>query len=148
LTYVEEPIAPGQPRPRVTELYFDHWKVHGPCFAFERSTGKRLWSATLDWQGVNASNPADVRVLGLAARVAPPNRVPLRPERPDGMSFNVVALDKRNGQIYPLAEDLLSHQLNFCEQRPNLDRKTIDVQIDRNLHRLSFGNEPPPPAKE
>jgi hypothetical protein len=140
LTYIEPPVAPGQARPRVMELYFDQWRVHGPCFAFDRATGKQLWSAELGWQGINAAQAAEVPVLILAAKIFQPN--PANPRLFDGLKYTVDVLDKRTGRLVTLADDLVSHQLNFCEQRPNVDQKTIDVQIDHNLHRLSFGDPP------
>ncbi len=140
LTYVEPPAAPGQSRPRIMELYFDQWRVHGPCFAFDRSTGKQLWSAELGWQGINAAQATDVPILVLAARIYQPN--PANPRLLEGLKYTVDVLDKRTGRLLTLADDLVSQQLNFCEQRPNADRKSIDVQIDHNLHRLSFGDPP------
>ncbi len=137
LTYTEEPPAPNKLRSRVSELYFDQWKVHGPCFAFSRSTGKPLWSAELDWQAVNAAQPADSPVLVLAAKVFRPNAAATPPN--DGLKYKVDVLDKRSGRIVTLADDLLAQRFEFCEQRPNFDDKTIDVQIERSLSRLTFG---------
>ncbi len=136
LTNVDEPIAPGKAKPRVTLMNFDQWRVHGPCFAIDRATGKQLWSATLDWQGVNAAQPADVPILVLAAKVMLPSAA--QPRTVDTAKFKVVVLDKRNGQLLPLGEDLLSHPLNYSEQRPNFVGKTIDVQVERSVYRLSF----------
>ncbi len=145
LTNVDEPIAPGTAKPRVRLMNFDHWRVHGPCFAIDRSTGKQLWSATLDWQGVNAAQPADVPILVLAAKVmlpaaAEPRIVDTEKFKVvDTAKFKVVVLDKRNGQLLPLGEELQSNPLNHhSEQRPNFEGKTIDVQVERSVYRLSF----------
>lgn len=139
LTYTEEPGVPGQPRPRITELYFDQWKVHGPCFAFERATGKLAWTAKLDWQGVNAAQPAEIPVLLLAAKVT--GQVNLEKRSPLGP--NVAVLDKRNGKVLPLNEDWPpSPYQHFTELRAAPDRTTLEVQIDRKIKTLTFKGAP------
>lgn len=61
------------------------------------------------------------------------------PRTVDAAKFKVDVLDKRNGQLIPLGGDLLARTLNHSEQRPNFDDKTIDVQVERSVYRLSFG---------
>lgn len=136
LTNVEEPVAADQPRPRVTPLNFDHWRVHGPAFGFRRADGQKLWATTLDWHGMQAAQPADSPVLLLASRFQSIATMPQRVASP--AKFRVTALDKRDGSLLPLATDLRPDQYNLAEPRPNLADKTIDVQIERELHRLSF----------
>ena len=136
LTNVEEPVPADQPRPRVTPLNFDHWRVHGPAFGFDRATGQKLWAATLDWHGLQAAQPADSPVLLLASRFQTIGTLPQR--LATAAKFRVTALDKRDGSLLPLATDLPSLQINQAEVRPNAADKTIDVQIERELHRLSF----------
>lgn len=140
LTNVEEPVAADKPRPRVSLLNFDHWRVHGPAFGFERATGQQQWSASVDWDGLQAAQPADSPVLLLATRfqiVGGP-----QPQPPNSAMFRVSVLDKRNGRLMPLSADLRADQRNFTDLRPNLADKTIDVQIERELHRLSFEKSP------
>jgi len=136
LTHVEEPVAQDKPRLRITLLNFDHWRVHGPAFGFERATGRQLWTASVDWDGLQAAQPADSPVLLLASRhqvVGGP-----QPQPVTAPTFRVSVLDKRNGLLLPLATDLRADQRNFTDLRPNLADKTIDVQVERELHRLSF----------
>lgn len=136
LTHVDEPVAPDKSRPRVSVLYLDQWSVHGPAFAFDRATGKRLWTTTLDWQGVQAAQPADSPALLLAARV---HHVIGLEQRPGDLAkFHVSVLDKRNGRVLPLETGLRPDRNNFADIRPNFADKTIDVQIERDLHRLTF----------
>ncbi len=137
LTNVEEPLPPDKPRPRVTPLNLDHWRVHGPAFGFDRATGQRLWTTTLDWQALQAAQPADSPVLLLASRVH--NFVGLEQRVGDQSKFHVSVLDKRDGRVLPLATDLRPAQSNFADIRPNFADKIIEVQIERELHRLSFG---------
>ncbi len=136
LTHVDEPVAPDKSRPRVSVLYLDQWSVHGPAFAFDRATGKQLWTTTLDWQGVQAAQPADSPVLMLAARVH--NVIGLEQRPGDLPKFHVSVLDKRNGRVLPLETGLRPDRNNFADIRPNFGDKTIDVQIERDLHRLTF----------
>lgn len=136
LTNVEEPIPADQPRPRVTPLNLDHWRVHGPAFGFNRATGQRLWSASLDWQGLQAAQPADSPALLLASRFQMTGTLPQRLATP--AKFRVMVLDKRDGSLLPLATDLRPDQSKLAEIHPNLADKTIDVQIERDVHRLSF----------
>ncbi|MBC7821139.1 MAG: PQQ-binding-like beta-propeller repeat protein, partial [Planctomycetaceae bacterium] len=136
LTHVEEPVPIDKPRPRVSVLYFDHWSVHGPAFAFDRATGKQLWTTTLDWHGVQAAQPADSPALMLASRVH--NYVGLEQRPGDLSKFHVSVLDKRNGRVLPLESGLRPDRSNFADIRPNFADKTIDVQIERDLHRLTF----------
>ncbi|MFM9963894.1 MAG: PQQ-binding-like beta-propeller repeat protein [Planctomycetaceae bacterium] len=136
LTHVDEPVAPEKPRPRISTLYFDHWSVHGPAFAFDRATGKQLWTTTLDWHGVQVAQPADSPALLLAARVH--NFVGLEQRPADLAKFHVSVLDKRNGKVLPLESGLPPNRSNFADIRPNFLDKTIDVQIERDLHRLTF----------
>lgn len=140
LTHVEKPLAPDKPRTRVSVLNFGHWSVHGPAFAFDRATGKPLWTATLDWQGVQVAQPADSPTLLLAARVH--NFVGLEQRLGDLSKFHVSILDKRNGQLLPLETNLRPDRNNFADIRPNFAEKTIEVQIERDVHRLTF--EPTP----
>lgn len=146
LTYTEEPPVPTKLRTRVTELSFDQWRVHGPCFAFNRSTGKLLWSAELDWQSVNVTQPADSPILVLAATIFRPNAAGAAFN--DGLKYKVDVLDKRNGRIMTLADELLKQRFEFCEQRPDLDEQTIAVQADRTLYLLTFSEIPPPKSAE
>ena len=147
LTYTEEPPVPNKLPTRATELSFDQWKVHGPCFAFSRSTGKLLWSTELDWQAVSAAQPADSPVLVLAATIFRPNAAGTVLN--DGLKYKVDVLDKRSGRLTTLAHDMLKQQrFVFCEQRPDLNDKTIEVQADRTLYRLSFSETPPPKGVE
>jgi tetratricopeptide (TPR) repeat protein len=141
MTYTEEPPVPNKLRTRVSELSFDQWRVRGPCLAFSRSTGKLLWSAELDWQAVNAAQPADSPVLLLAAKVFRPSaaETPLT----DGLKYKVDVLDKRNGRLMTLADELLRQRFEFCEQRPDLDGQLIEVQVERMLYQLSFSETPP-----
>lgn len=136
LTNVEQPVAVDKPRPRITLLNFDHWRVHGPAFGFDRATGQRLWSATLDRDGLQVAQPADSPALLLSSR-AQANVGP-QPQPISPATFRVSILDKRNGHLLPLATDLRPNQSNFADPRPNLADKTIDVQIERDLHRLTF----------
>lgn len=136
LTNVEEPVPADQPRPRVTPLNLDHWRVHGPAFGFDRATGKQLWSTTLDWHGLQTAQPAESPVLLLASRFQTIVTLPQRLSAPP--KFRVTVLDKRDGSLLPLATDLRAEQSNLAEVRPNVADKTIDVQIERELHRLSF----------
>ncbi len=136
LTHVDEPVAPDKSRPRVSVLYLDQWSVHGPAFAFDRATGKQLWTATLDWHGVQAAQPADSPALMLAGRVL--NFVGLEQRPGDVAKFHVSVLDKRNGRVIPLETGLRPDRNNFADIRPNFADKTIDVQIERDLHRLTF----------
>ncbi len=136
LTNVETPIAADQPRPRVTPLNFDNWRVHGPAFGFDRVTGQQLWATTLDWHGLQAAHPADSPVLLLASRFQTIGTQP--PRIATAAKFRVTLLDKRDGSLLPLATDLRPDQNNLAELRPNVADKTIDVQIERELHRLSF----------
>jgi outer membrane protein assembly factor BamB len=140
LTHVEEPVAPNKPRPRVSVLYFDHWSVHGPAFAFDRATGKQLWTTTLDWHGLQAAQPADSPALLLAARVhhAAGNELPAG----EFAKFHVAVLDKRNGRILPFEANPRPDRNNSADIRPNLAEKTIEVQIERDLHRLTFAPMP------
>lgn len=136
LTNLEEPIPADKPRPRISLLNFDHWRVHGPAFGFDRVSGQQQWSASVDWDGLQAAQPADSPVLLLASRlqiVGGPQPQPANPA-----TFRVSVLDKRNGRLLPLSADLRADQRNFTDLRPNLADKTIDVQIERELHRLSF----------
>ena len=139
LTNVEEPIPADQLRPRVLLLNLDHWRVHGPAFGFDRATGQKLWSASLDWHGLQAAQPADSPVLLLASRFQTVGLLPQRLATP--AKFRVTALDKRDGSLLPLATDLRHDTSYLAELRPNFADKTIDVQIERELHRLTF--EPP-----
>ena len=138
LTNVEEPVAADKPRPRVSLLNFDHWRVHGPAFGFERTTGRQQWSASVDWDGLQAAQPADSPVLLLATRMQIVGGPQPQPQPPSPPTFRVSVLDKRNGRLLPLSADLRADQRNFTDLRPNLADKTIDVQIERELHRLSF----------
>ena len=136
LTHVEEPVPADKPRPRVSVLTFDHWSLHGPAFGFDRATGKQLWTTTLDWHGVQAAQPADSPALMLAARVH--NFVGLGQRPGDLSKCHVSVLDKRNGQVIPLESSLRPDRSIFTDIRPNVADKTIDVQIERDLHRLTF----------
>lgn len=136
LTNVEEPIAADQPRPRVTPLSLDQWRVHGPAFGFSRASGQKLWTTMLDWHGLQPAQPADSPVLLLASRFQIIGALPQRLAAP--VTFRVSVLDKRDGSLLPLATDLRYDQYNLAELRPNVAEKTIDVQIERNLHRLTF----------
>lgn len=140
LTHVEEPVAADQPRPRVTPLNIDQWRVHGPAFGFRRADGQQLWSTTLDWHGLQAAQPADSPVLLLASRFQSAPTLPQRLATPP--RFRVTVLDKRDGSLLPLATDLRPDQYNLADLRPNLTDKTIDVQIERELHRLTFEKSP------
>jgi hypothetical protein len=141
LTNVEPPAPPEKPQPRVSLLNFGQWRVHGPAFAFDRATAKRLWSSTIEWQGVDPAQPADCPVLLLAARVQNPSVNHKPPGHP--AYFQVAILDKRDGKVLVLAPNLLPDQRNFADIRPNLADRSIDVQIERELHRLTFAE----PAK-
>lgn len=134
LTNIEEPVPADKPRPRVSLLNFDHWRVHGPAFGFERATGRHLWSASVDWDGLQAAQPADSPALLLASRLQFVGGA----QPPSPATFRVSVLDKRNGRVLPLSADMRADQRNFTDLRPNLADKTIDVQIERELHRLSF----------
>ena len=136
LTHIDAPVAPDKSRPRVSVLYFGHWSVHGPAFAFDRATGKQLWTTTLDWHGVQVAQPADSPALMLASRVH--NFVGLEQRPGDLSKFHVSILDKRNGRVLPLETGLRPDRNNFADIRPNFGDKTIDVQIERDLHRLTF----------
>lgn len=136
LTHTEPPVPADQPRTRIRPLNLDHWRVHGPAFAFERATGKPLWTATLDWHALQAAQPADSPVLLLASQIQSPGVMAQRVSTPP--KFQVTAIDKRNGTLLPLATDLPATQHNLAEPRPNLADKTIDIQIDRERHRLVF----------
>ncbi len=136
LTHVDEPVAPDKSRPRVSVLYLDQWSVHGPAFAFDRATGKQLWTTTLDWQGVQVAQPADSPALLLAARVY--HLIGLEQRPGDLAKFQVSVMDKRNGRVLPLETGLRPDRNNFADMRPNFADKTIDVQIERDLHRLTF----------
>jgi len=136
LTNVDKPIPADQPRPRVTPLKLDHWRVHGPAFGFDRATGQKLWATTLDWHALQAAQPADSPVLLLASRFQLIETQP--PRIANAAKFRVTLLDKREGNLLPLATDLRPDQNNLAEVRPNIADKTIDVQIERELHRLSF----------
>ena len=135
LTNIEPPVAADKPRPRVTLLNFDHWRVHGPAFGFDRATGQRLWSATLDRDGLQAAQPADSPVLLFASRAQAIGAAqpPVSPA-----TFRVSVLDKRSGQLLPLAADRRPDQSNSAELRPNVAEQNIDIQIERDLHRLTF----------
>ena len=134
LTNNEEPIPANKPRPRVSLLNFDHWRVHGPAFGFDRASGKQTWTASVDWDGLQAAQPADSPVLLLASRL----QIVGGQQPPSLPTFRVSVLDKRNGRLLPLSADLRADQRYFTDLRPNLADKTIDVQIERELHRLSF----------
>ena len=136
LTHVDEPLAPDKSRPRVSVLYLDHWSVHGPAFAFDRATGKQLWTAMLDWQGVQAAQPADSPALMLAARVHHLAGLEQRPG--DFSKFDVSVLDKRHGVVLSLESGVRPDRNAFADIRPNFADKIIEVQIERNLHRLTF----------
>ncbi len=136
LTHTDEPLAPDKSRPRISVLYLDQWSVHGPAFAFDRATGKQLWTTKLEWQGVQAAQPADSPALLLAARVH--NFVGLEQRPGDVAKFHVSVLDKRNGRVLPLETGLRPDRNNYADIRPNFADKTIDVQIERDLHRLTF----------
>jgi outer membrane protein assembly factor BamB len=136
LTHVDEPVAPNKPRPRVSVLSPDHWSVHGPAFAFDRATGKQLWTTTLDWQGVQVAQPADSPALMLAGRVHTFAELNQRPG--DFSKFQVSVLDKRSGVLLPLESGVRPDRNAFTDIRSNFADKTIDVQIERNLHRLTF----------
>lgn len=140
LTNVEEPIPADQSRPRATPLNFDHWRVHGPAFGFDRATRQKLWTTTLDWDGLQAAQPADSPVLLLASRFQTFGPLPQRLATP--AKFRVTVLDKRDGSLLPLATDLRPDPNNLAELRPNLADKTIDVQIERERHRLTFEKSP------
>ncbi len=134
LTNIEEPVAADKPRTRISLLNFDHWRVHGPAFGFDRATGRQQWSASVDWDGLQTAQPADSPVLLLATRF----QIVGGPQPPSLPTFRVSVLDKRNGRLLPLSADLRADQRNFTDLRPNLADRTIDVQIERELHRLSF----------
>ena len=136
LTHVDEPLAPDKSRPRVSVLYLDHWSVHGPAFAFDRATGKQLWTAMLDWQGVQAAQPADSPALMLAARVH--NLAGLEQRPGDFTKFDVSVLDKRTGIVLSLESGVRPDRNAFADIRPNFADKIIEIQIERNLHRLTF----------
>ena len=146
MTYTEEPPVPNKLRTRATELSFDHWKIHGPCFAFNRATNKLLWSTEIDWQAVNAAQPVDSPVLVLAATIFRPNAEGTAIN--DGLKYKVDVLDKRSGRVVNLADELLKQRFEFCEQRPDFDDNTVEVQADRTLHRLTFSDTPPPKKVE
>lgn len=146
MTYAEEPPVPNKLRIRASELSFDHWKVHGPCFAFSRSTNKLLWTTEIDWQAVNVAQPADSPIIVLAATVFRPNTEGTAIN--DGLKYKVDVLDKRNGRVLTVAEELLKQRFEFCEQRPDLDEHTIEVQADRTVYRLTFGDAPPTKKSE
>jgi hypothetical protein len=136
LTNVEPPAPPEKPPTRVSLLNFGQWRVNGPAFAFDRATAKRLWSSTVEWQGVQPAQPADCPVLLLSARVQNPIAVNLEPA--NLAKFHVAVLDKRDGKVLVLAPNLRPDQRNFADIRPNLGDRSIDVQIERELHRLTF----------
>lgn len=136
LTQVDEPTNDPKRRPRVSELYFDHWKVHGPCFAFSRNNRKLLWSERIEQQSLNASQPADSPVLLLAARIA----VPAEAGRGARETFRlqVELLDKRTGQHQKVFEDVALSMQSFCEQRPDIASKHVGLTIDRTRYDVKF----------
>ena len=145
LTHLEEAADPKTQPSRVGLLHFGHWRVRGPAFAFDRATGQQKWSTTLDGNGLLSSQSSDSPVLLFASRVPPKD-----PWDIDRAVLRVVALDKREGRQLPLVTDVRinravpkssvnSSSLSiFVEQRPNLDVKAIDVQVERDLYRLTF----------
>jgi outer membrane protein assembly factor BamB len=136
LTQIAEPVAPDPSRPRVSALPLDHWSIHGPAFAFDRATGKPLWTTTLETHAVQAAQPAESPVLMLASRVQNLGGVEQRPG--EFSKFQVSVLDKRHGRVLSLESSTRPERSIFTNIRPNFADKTIDVQIDRDLHRLSF----------
>ncbi len=130
-THTEEPAEVGKLRARVDPLHFTHWKINGPAFAFDRATGRPLWSTAIAWQGVNAAQPADSPLLLFAGTVHRPPPAVIDAPRVLITKLQVEVLDRRTGQLVSLADRTLS--ANHAEQRPNIETKTVDLLIDQTV---------------
>jgi len=117
-------------------------RVNGQAFAFDRTTGKRLWTAPVPDSIADFNQPANLPVVALRAQTRTRST-----GRPAAGTFALSLLDLRNGRI--IYEQVGSEPLEPMEMRIDRKDRKIEVQTFGSLIELAVSDIPlgdPPPA--
>lgn len=113
--------------------------VHGNVHAFDRSSGKRLWTTRVDRQAYDPTQPAAMPILTFMTTVVYPG------QRPNSVESRVclTLIDKRTGRVL-YDERRLEEPPLPIEYNVDREEREIEMKMMRSTLRLKFTDKPWP----
>ncbi|MSR59868.1 MAG: hypothetical protein EXS05_19890 [Planctomycetaceae bacterium] len=132
-----EPFANGNFQ--WTQLPPQSVHVNGNVHGFDRATGKKLWTTSIERQGLDLSQPANLPILTFLS-------VSLeRRKNAAGVDsqFSLLCLDKRTGRIV-YSDKQANEPLYYVDFAVDIDAAQIELRLFRSTVRLTFTGKPWP----
>jgi len=143
-------IMPNNFQNQVYAFGYNNPVIDGMAHGFDRATGRKLWSQTIERQGLDMGQARNLPVLIFASRVQ--QQIPL----PNGQisfkwDYQLHCLDKRTGKI--VLEDRAPGAMNTLDVTVDAAQKRLSINVPAQnpaLYELQFSNDPAPavPPKE
>jgi hypothetical protein len=105
--------------------------VNGQVHAFDRATGRRIWTTTVEDQSFKLHQPRDLPILVFDCQSAQQPRQ-ARPQT-NWIQFSLIVLDKRNGEVLFQHKDSLNQSGLPVNIEPNLERREIQIHFNGGI---------------
>jgi outer membrane protein assembly factor BamB len=118
--------------------------INGHLYAFERSTGKKMWPApaVIAQHGLLLSQPSQVPVLVFARQVNRPG-----PPNARDPKTSVLCIDKRTGRVVYENEQVQGSTIGNFELSGDPNARTVSLSVASKLITLTFTDDPVDPIE-